>query len=299
MTERQVKWIFGVLALLIAVYVGVQWAGGRDADGGRLGLAAAVDGPPEVVRLLRADGDSVRLEIRRDTAWVNGFPADSAAVASLFAALDAAEAEELVSRNPDNFGRLGVTEEEADRVVIGPAASPAFTFLLGGSGRGGRFVRKPDAERVYLLEGSAATSLGRGLSRWRNRAIASVDTGRVSRLLLERDGQRTTFVRDSAGWRAAGSGSVDAPEAGTVLDELVELRASSSVPADSALRAADFGSPDALLRAWSSADGGGAPLLELRLVRAGEDGGYLVRRGDSPYVYPLADYRVDRLFPDE
>lgn len=298
MTERQVKAIFGVLALLVVVYAGVQLLGGGDGGGGGdLGLAAALDGPPELVRVYRADGDSLRLELAGDAARVNGFPADSSAVTSLFAALDTAAADELVSRNPENHGRLGVAAGDADSVVVGPAGSPSFTFLAGGSGRGGRFVRRPGQDRVYLLEGAAASSLGRAEGRWRDRVIAAVDTARVARIVVERDARETVFVRDSAGWRAAGSGPLGASEAGTILDELGELRASSRVPTDSAVRSADFSTPDAVLRAFSAASGDGEPLLVLRAVETGGDGDVLVRRDDRPHVYPLPGYRADRVFP--
>lgn len=298
MTERQVKIIFGVLALLVAAYAGVRLTGGGDGGGGgSLGLAAAVDGPPDVVRIYRPDGDSLRLEARRDTARVNGFPADSAGLASLFAALDTAAADELVSRNPENHDRLGVASGGADSVVVGPSGSPGFAFLLGGSGRGGRFVRRPGEDRVYLLEGSAASSLGRTEGNWRDLEIAALDTARVARLVVERDGRRTAFVRDSVGWRVSGSGPLSASEAQTVLGELAGLRASSRVPADSAVRSADFSSPDAALRAWSAPSGEGEPLLALRAVEAGDGSDFLVRRDDRPHVYPLAGYRADRVFP--
>lgn len=298
MTERQVKVIFGVLALLVAAYAGVQLTGGGgDGSGGALGLAAAVEGPPDVVRVYRAGGDSLRLEARRGTARVNGFPADSADLASLFAALDTAAADELVSRNPENHERLGVSSGEADSVAVGPAGSASFAFLLGGSGRGGRFVRRPGDDRAYLLEGTVASSLGRTEGRWRDLEIAALDTGRVARLAVERDGRRTLFVRDSAGWRTAGSGPLDATEASTILGELAGLRASSQLPPDSAVRSADFSDPDAALRAWSSAAGEGEPLLVLRAVERGGSGDYLARREDRPLTYPLPGYRVDRVFP--
>lgn len=298
MTERQVKAIFGVLAVLVIAYAGVQLLGGGDGGGGGdLGLAAAVDGPPDLVRIYRADGDTLRLEVRRDTFRVNGFPADSSGVASLLTALDTAEADDLVSRNPENHGRLGVAAGEADSVAVGPADAPSFTFLLGASGRGGRFVRRPGEDRVYLLEGPAASSLGRTEGRWRDRGVAALDTARVARLAVERDGRRTAFVRDSAGWRVSGSGPLGVSEVGTILGELAGLRASSQVPSDSAVRSADFSSPDAVLRAWSTAAGEGEPLLTLRAVQSGDDGDFLVRRDDRPHVYPVPGYRVDRVFP--
>ena len=298
MTERQVKLIFGVLALLVAAYAGIRLVGGGGGGGtGALGMADAVDGPPDVVRIYRAGGDSLRLEARGGTARVNGFPADSAGVTSLFAALDTARADELVSRNPENHGRLGVAGGEADSVAVGRADSPTLTFLLGGSGRGGRFVRRPGEDRVYLLEGSAASSLGRTEGRWRDLEVASLDTARVARLEVERNGRRTTFVRGGSGWRVSGSGTLAPSEAGTILGEVTGLRASNRVPADSAVRAADFSAPDAVLRAWSTAAGDGDPLLTLRAVRTGDDGDVLVRRDGRPHVYPLAGFRVDRVFP--
>lgn len=298
MSERHVKIIFGVLAALVAAWAGVEFAGGDgDGGGGELGLAAAVDRPPSVVRVYRAGGDSVRLELTGDSARVNGFPADSTGAASLFAALDTARTDELVSRNPDNHGRLGVAAAAADSVVVGPPGSTAFTFLLGSSGRGGRFVRRPGHDRVYLLEGPAATNLGRSEQGWRDRTVAALDTARVARLALERGGERSVLVREGEGWRFAGGGAADTSQVETLLGELSDLRASGDVPADSVVDAADFSAPDATLRTFASADGNGSPTLTLRGVSTGEDGPYLVRRADTPWTWALAGYQRDRVFP--
>lgn len=298
MSERHVKIIFGVLAILVAAWAGVEWMGGDgDAGGGGLGLAAAVDGPPSVVRIYRAEGDSVRLELTGDSARMNGFPADSAGAASLFAALDTARADELVSRNPDNHGQLGLTPAGADSVVVGEDGPAAFTFLLGSSGRGGRFVRRPGRDRVFLLEGPAATNLGRSEQGWRDQTVAELDTARVARLALERGGEQSALVRDGRGWRFADGGAADTSQVETLLGELSELRASGDVPADSVVEAADFSAPDATLRAFASSDGSGDPLLTLRVVGTGEDGPHLVRRGEAPWTYALAGYQRDRVFP--
>lgn len=298
MTERQVKVILGVLALLVIAYAGVELLGG--GGGGReggLGLAAAVDGPPTVVRVFEAGGDSVRLDRSGGSAEVNGFPADSGDLRRLMAALDTARAGELVSRNPANHGRLGVGGEGADSVVVGPPGAPSFTFLLGDPGRGGRFVRRPGADEVYLLEGTVETLLGRRAEGWRDRDVAALDTARVRRLELVRGGEETTLVREDGGWRTSGGDPAAAGEVERLLGSLASLRAGGDVPADSVIRAADFSAPDAELRALASPEGGGQPLLALRLVRVGEDGPWLTRRGDRPHTYVLAGYQYDRLFP--
>lgn len=297
MTERQVKAIFGVLALLVAAWAGVELLGGGGDGGGRLGLAAAVDGAPEVVRVYRAGGDSVRLELRGDSARVNGFPADSGGAAALFAALDTTSADELVSRNADNHDALGVAAGAADSVVVGPVEAPAFTFLLGSSGRGGRFVRRPGEERVYLLEGPAATSLDRGARSWRDRVMAELDTAGVARLELARGDRSTVLTRGDGGWVLGDGSAAETSQVETLLGELAELGASGDVPADSVIAGADFSAPDATLTAFGSAEGGGEPLLSLRFSAAGEDGPHLVRRGDAPWTWALAGYRFDRLFP--
>lgn len=298
MTERQVKVIFGVLAVLVLAYAGVELAGrGGGGGGDGLGLAAAVDGTPGVVRILKSSGDSVRLERADGSARVNGFPADSAGMSRLLSALDTVRATELVSRNAANHERLGVTADAADRVVVGPPDAPAFTFLLGDPGRGGRFVRRPDADEVYLLDAGAETLLGREVEAWRDREVASLDTARVGRVELVRGGEETALVRQGAGWRTAGGDSAEARQVERLLGALAPLRAAGDVPADSVIRAADFSAPDAELRALASPEGGGEPLLALELVRAGEDGPWLARRGDRPHTWALAGYQYDRLFP--
>lgn len=298
MTERQVRIIFGVLAVLVLAYVGAELLGG--GDGGseeELGLARAVTDSARSVRILESGGDTVRLELREDTALVNGFPADTAEVRALLAALDTARAGELVARSAANHDRLGVTEDAADRVVVGPADSPSFTFLLGDRGRGGRFVRRPDADEVYLLDGPAEIRLGQSAEAWRDRRVAAVDTARIHRLALERDGRRTTLLRGGDGWRAASGDSVAGAAVRSLLGALSDLRAAGQVPADSVIRTADFSSPTAELRATARSGDGGEPLLTLRVVRVGEDGPYLTRRDDRPHTYVLSGYQYDRLFP--
>lgn len=298
MTEGQVKVIFGVLAVLVLAYAGVELAGdgGGGASGG-LGLAAAVDGPPSVVRIVKAGGDTVRLERTDGSARVNGFPADSVGVDRLFAALDTARSGELASRNADNHDRMGVSADAADRVVVGPPESPEFTFLLGDPGRGGRFVRRPDADEVYVLQGDVENLLGRERATWRDRQVAAVDTAGVRRLELWRGGESTTIVREGSGWRTPAGDSVAAGEVESLLGEFAGLRAAGDVPADSVIRSADFSSPDAWLRLLDSAEGEGEPLLALRFVRASGSGPWLTRRGDRSHTYALASYQFDRLFP--
>lgn len=298
MTEGQVKVIFGVLVVLVLAYAGVELAGGGGGgEGGGLGLAAAVDASPGVVRIAKSGGDTIRIERTDGSSLVNGFPADSADVSRLFAALDTARSGELVSRNPDNHGRLGVTGAAADRVVVGPPDAPAFAFLLGDRGRGGRFVRRPDADEVYVLEGSVERLLGRGADRWRDRQVAAVDTSSVARLELAREGRSTALVRGESGWRTGAGDPASGDEVESLLGELAGLRAAGDVPPDSVIRAADFSSPNAELRLFSSAGGEGDPLLALSLVRVGEDGPWLTRRADRPHTWVLAGYQHDRLFP--
>lgn len=309
MTGKQLKVIFGILAALVAAWAAVELAGGTggsdESPGPGLDIGAAVDGSVRVVRVLPGEGaegrgdasDSVRLELRDGEATVNGFPADSAQVRGLVAALDSARANELVARNPANHDRLGVGEG-ARRVAVGEPGSPVAEFLLGDAGRGGRFVRATGAAETYLLTGPAATLLARRADDWKRREIAAVDTAAVRRIELRRKGRTTVLVRGDAAWTLAdGSSAADRPVS-DLLSALADLRASGSFPSDSLLASVDFDAPDALLRAFGKeAPGEGAePLLALRFVQP-EEGEWLLRRADAPHVYPLPSWRLDRLFP--
>ena len=166
MSSRQLKAIFGALAILVLAYVAVQLlAGNGRRSGGDDIVAAARDGISMVRVLGPGAEDSVHLE-KSDGAWtVNGYPADSALVRQLAGGLDTALVGRLVVRSAANHARLGVAEDSAWRVEIGLAGDPDVAFFLGEEGPDGRYVRFPASDEVFIVPAASMRLLRHSAER--------------------------------------------------------------------------------------------------------------------------------------
>lgn len=304
MRTKSLLWIFGSLAVLLIVYAGLRIAGAGAAGRASHGLAIAewVDEGATLIRVLGpAADDSLRLDRATGKWTVNGYPADSAAVRRLLSSLGSLREGELIARSPENHGRLGVAGPGSRRVEIGPPGDPAVSFFLGGSGPRGRYVRLDGADEVYLVDASALDPLTRDPDTWRDRSIATLDTARVRRVEIRREGTALTLSRGEEGWRV-GEAVADTARVRRMLEALADLRA-TGFPTDSAAWQADFEAPDATVDVYDDAGEGPTPVPLLSLLFAAENEGsaYLVRRADRPLVVELAGWSADRILvsPDE
>ncbi|MFQ5889081.1 MAG: DUF4340 domain-containing protein [Gemmatimonadota bacterium] len=301
MSPRNVRIILGLLAALLAAYALSRVLGGRDGriQSAGIDVGGAVDSGTSLIRVRKPGGsDSIRLERVGDAWRVNGYPADTGEVRSLIAALDTATALELVSRSPANHPRLGVTEEAGHLVAFGGADPPALSILIGNSGRGGRYVRSPDAPEVYLLPGNGGQLLTRDADSWRDRVIAALDTSLVREVVIRRGAEALVLSRPDSVWVLDGE-AADSSRVRSLLGGLTRLTA-MRFPPDSVAVRADFDAPEAVLEAYDEAGASApaaAPLASLLFVKEEEGSNYLVRRADRPVVYLLAEWSVNRLLP--
>jgi hypothetical protein len=303
MKARQIKVIFAALGLLLVAYAAAQMLAGDGRAPGSDSITAAVGGGFGVVRVLTPDAaDSVRLE-EADGAWtVNGYPADSSMIRELAEGLDSARVGRLVARSATNHARLGVSDDSARRIEIGPVGDPAIMFLMGRGGTDGRFVRFPPSDDVFTVPAASVRLLGRSVEEWRDRVVAYVDTSVVTRIAVRRSDQPAPILLTRSGgsetapaWsldgEVADSATVDA-----LLQESAELIA-TGFPSDSVVFAVDFGSPVAVLEMFDSDGPGAAPALSLLFLTAPDAPEFLVRRADNALAYRISAAQAERLLP--
>ena len=302
MNQRQLKAIFGALAVLVLAYVAVQLLSGNGRRSGGDDIVAAVRDGTSLVRVLGPGAeDSVRLE-ERDGEWtVNGYPADSALIRQLATGLDTALLGRLVARSASNHASLGVVEDSARRIEIGPQGDPDIAFFLGGGGPEGRYVRFPASDEVFAVPAASMRLLGNSAEEWRNRIVAEVDTSVVIRIEVRRNDEPTPVelsraVGNSAAFWSLDGASSDSAAVGALLRESANLTA-TGFPSDSVAFAVDFGSPVAVLEMFDSDELGTAPALSLLFLTAPDARDFLVRRAIDPLVYRISAAQAERLLP--
>jgi hypothetical protein len=236
MSESTLKKLVGALAIVALLWVvaTLLTRGGGSLDVPS-DLAATFDGvsdsTTDAVRFIGPDGT---VELTRDgEAWhVNGFQADSGNVARFFTSVAEATVGDLLATNPANHERMGVAGDSARTLEI-DVDGEIRSLLVGGEGPrfSTAYVRLPEQDEVYLLEGGLRPHLTRRLDDWRNRKMLAIDTSQVVRLEVERDGDSFTLVRGDSAWTFADGSPTVARQVTNVLEQLAgSLVASGFVP---------------------------------------------------------------------
>lgn len=294
MSEQTLKRILALAAVIAVAYLAARMLGSGPASAGDDGpVADLVSGlEPEGITAVTfvRQADTVRLE-RSDGAWtVNGFAADSGAVAGFLGTVTGSGTGGVVARNPANHARLGVTEDSAVAVTISREGAEDVTLLVGDAGPSfpSVYVRLPGQDPVHLFQGRMRSPARRSVEQWRDREIVALDTAAVGRIEVTREGSTYAVVRSDSAWTVDGAAADDG-EVSSLLRELSSLSASGFAP-----DTASLGEP---ARRVVVADREGDTLTVLSAHR-GEGSTFRITARDDPEVYEISSYRVDRLTPD-
>jgi len=276
-------------------------SGGRGSLDVEGGFAFRVSGPVTRVDVIQlSTGDTISLR-RTDGTWVVGaFAADTAKIRTLLENLPELHADQLVARNPSNHERLGVAEGTGRRIEVYTESGGPFAFRLGNRdlAAGGYYVREPEGDEVFRLDGPTGGYLSRDRDGWRDRVIARVDTAAVRDLIIRRGGDETVLRLADGAWTVDGA-AADTAAVRSMLRLLANL-STSGFPSDEQARTTDFSTPDAELDVFVEGGGGVTDRelgLGLRLVQDEDAGDWLVRRLDGSDVYRLAAFAVRQLLP--
>lgn len=301
MSEKALKRLVGalaVVALLWGVATLVSRAGSdRMGDGGDVSaFFEGVDSASVTRARIERPRDTIALALE-DGVWrVNGFASDSGSVARFLRTLTEAEVTDLVATNPANHERMGVSADSA-RVLVLQVGGETRRLLFGKEGPrvATIYARAPDDDEVYLVEGGLWSHLNRLLDDWRNRRLLAIDTARVSRIAVDRDGDRFTLVRRDTTWTFEDGSPARASQVRSLLNELGGgLVASRFVTGEEPLAARP---PGGSTTAYA---GTGEVLAQVTVSTADNEEGTGDRwgmvAGDS-VRYRLPGFRVDMIVP--
>ncbi len=295
MSEKALKGLLATLVVVVVVWLAVTLLSGRGGSPGASGrMAAFFEGlSPDAVTAVTIEGPDTHIELRRaGAAWtVNGYAADSSAVARFWTSVDSARLGDLVARNPANHARMGVSADSTHKVTFELADGGTRVLLVGKSGPRYPtvYVRLPDDDSVYLLNSELRASVSKVLPDWRDKRIVAVDTAGVARVSvwLSGGGGYQVVRRDST-WSVAGDGDADASTVRSMLGELRDLRGTGFVEVTDTLGPAG--------RRVVALNEAGDTLARVELGRG--KGDVWVRTRGKDTVFRLPGWRVDRLVPE-
>ena len=294
MSEQTLKRIFGVLGVLVLLWISSVLLSGRSGSG------AAPDGgiAPLLERLNESNVTAIRIANpdltvslqRSGDAWtVNGNVADSAAMTRLWSALAEADVGGVTANNPSNHERLGVSANDARTVDFTLADGGTATVLLGNPGpvTPSGFVRLPDQDAVVVVSGDLRSTLAQSVVDWRDKTILRVDTAAVVRVVLETEAGSHVAARSDGTWSVDGE-PADATAMRLLLDELANFAAVGFVEGREAYQ-------DNERRVIAL--GAGQDTLGVVLI-TGEAGSRHARTPGNDIVFEVATFRADRITPD-
>jgi hypothetical protein len=206
---RQNQILAAVLALQIVVLLVLFWPTSSVARGEPIFGEIEAD---QIVRITvsNAEGQQVQLS-EGPEGWglsdADGFPAQQEKVVSLTEKIAGLEADRLVTRTSASHKRLGVDEEEFERLLEFELEDGTRHKLYLGTAP--RFqvvhVRADGQDEVYLALGMAVSDAGAGPSAWINTSYFSVTGEQIFAITLENKNGRFEFDKDADdNWTMAG-----------------------------------------------------------------------------------------------
>lgn len=297
MSEKTLVGLGATLVVLLVLWGAVTLfssMGEQNAEVGKEVTAVLAglskDGVSRVV--LEGPSDTVTLE-KADGAWTaNGFEADSAALDRFWSAASESKVRDLAAANPANHARLGVVPDSAWTLEFTRAGGGSSRLLLGKSGPGYNtaYVRLPDQDQVYTLEGALRNAAAHEIDHWRDKTVVAVDTARVQRVEVDRAGERYVLTRDSAGWLVDGE-PADGPTARSLVGALERFEAQTFAP-----DTADFDAGEEHRSVLALGEAGDT-LASLELSRT-PDSKYLARTPARKWLFEVPSWRVTRVTPE-
>jgi hypothetical protein len=298
LSDRTLKRLVAALGAVAAIWVVVFLVSNRSGD-----EAPEITGPVAAffqgvdssniaaARFIRGQ-DTVELRSVGGAWLVDGFRSDSGAVSRFFQVLGDSDVESVAATNPSNHARMGLDADTAAALEIEQnGATRRMLVGLEGPRTGTFYARLPDQDVVYLMDSGLRSYVFRGLDDWRNRRVLAIDTARVRRITVERDGESATVVRtDSTAWSFANGDAADARTVQAILTELGGGLVASRFVAESD----SIGRlpPGGTTAAYSAS---GEQLAQVT-VGSGSGDRWAMAAGDS-VRYRLPPFRVDLIVP--
>jgi hypothetical protein len=267
-----------------------------------------------VVRVTITGAGGNRIELAKEGAdWVlpeaDGYPVQGSKVSSMLIKLAGLQTGQAVTETRDSHERLGVAENEYERLVeIELDDGTRHALYVGTSPTfGATHIRADGQDEVYLTSDLSTSDVGVLPTDWADRIYLSVPQDQVVRLSLENQNGEFTFIRlTGAGETGSAQGTwsmADLAADETLNSSAVEtlLGRASSVTMLRPLgteEKAEYGmdNPTALVTLRTQSDEEGAKTYTLRVgAMDPEDNSYVVISSESSYYVRVSESTVQSL----
>jgi len=278
------KTVYLVLIVLLLALLAVQQFLGRSVQPKIPSLEA------DVTAMTIIDGER-NLELRKNgDEWLIGtenYPGDADRIENLAEKILTLQPLEQVSSS-GYFRPYSLEEEEAIRVTIYSGTEELRSVLIGKTGTTGRqsYIRFPGEDEVILVAENLRRDFELSAGDLREKQLFTLDPVSVRRVVLARTGEEPEgFIRSADGWTSDSGEAANAE----LLDEYVRNFSSFSA-ADFPEDAVDTG--ELIMQIILETDGGE---ISVEILTETEEGPYLARSSETPYIFTLAAYKANQL----
>ena len=295
MSEKTLKMLVGSLVIIAGLWVLValfssQGGGGTVATGA---VAGFFDDISEVsVTSVRMNGPDHNAELSGGLGnWtMNGYRADSAAVFRFWASVLTFEVGDLAASNPNNHDRMGLSVAEGWSIEF-DMDQTTKTILVGDAGPrpSTTYVKLPEQDEVYILEGDLRTHVRRLPNEWRSKRVVGTDTAAVSRVEIQREADSYTLVREDSLWTLEDGSEINLSTMNGIMSELANLLAVGFLEEGDSLEVMDQGG------VTTAYDQSGDVLARVAIGTGDSD--RWARAARDTIIYRIGSYRVDRIAP--
>lgn len=295
MSKSTIVIILVFLGLLGGVYLAKQ----QPAEKGitRISLASVDTDKLDEVEIHQKKDETIELK-KKDGTWTVGgeHAAAKNAMDGLLSAIEQVESSDLVTSDPEHYGRFGVKDDEGIHVVAKSQGKEKANFIVGKVATGGSYVRV--GKDVFLVKGVYRYTFERKKGLWYRLKLFDAKIADVKGATLgPKDAPYRLEKQDDGTWALAKDIEVpagfrfDPSVAGSRVSTLVNLRAKELVT--DAVDDAKTGLGDPVRVSFSTGDT--EHVLEIGKAKEGDEQSIYGRVSGESAVYLLYKHNVEQL----
>jgi hypothetical protein len=234
---------------------------------------------------ITSPGTSVVLE-KKGVEWFLQSPlqyrAEQSTVASMIGQVKNLRIKATVSSNPEKQSLFQV-DSTGTLVKVYEAGKEKASFIVGkmGPSFAETYVRRTDANDVYLIDGSLSVTFSRPVKDWRDRAIVTLARENITSIVYQFGDTSFTLSRIDTVWMLDKQMAKET-EVNSVLSSLSELRADDFIDT----------TPTPAPKFTITISCGG---VVLRFAEIKGESKYIVQSSASPQLFEVAQWRANQV----